>query len=292
MKSNNKPIMYRLIYKFIFIFIFICNFLIFEVKANENTCSSFLYQVYHLPTDLWPSAKDYSKLNEDFRSIENNPSVANLVSLFKSFVSGYHERYSLHVEELVRTFPDLNDDHLALRKSLVEFLNHEKAIQDLIKNKISNLPAKKRMQYLRRLDFKKLLQIEVLLDSLLGLGDMSDGIKMTPWPRIVEEIESLELRNEDVFVDLGSENIRLGLLIGLYFPNNYFYCLESSKGISKSLSELNRKNGFTNVKCIHTDLSDPLFNLPQADHYFISESIGTDPQNVVFQKLSSFRKTH
>lgn len=228
--------------------LFVFSLLGFQNKAKAQSCEGYLEPALDLPFEHWPIADRYKELSTQIEAIKTDPTVAQFVSLYREFVAGYHERYNLQLEALAKAYPELDDDIFALRKSLGPFYKIEQKVLARFQTELLKLPAKKRMQYLKRQSHKKLVQLEHILSALMGLEQSSDDNKLNPWSSHLKVIENIELKPGDTVAELGLNAGRFGLLLGLIHPEVIFFGFELNTEAQITASEAARKNGFINTK--------------------------------------------
>ncbi len=294
-------------------------------SAQAHLCFSYLNPSVEFTFKDWPTADKYKKLNADIEDTLEKNSVASLVSLYNSFKEGYHERYNAHLESLLKNYPALNFDSLKLKKAMSDFYKIEQKVLTQFKAKILQFPAKKRMQYLRRQNLKKLKELNILLDALMGIntdsihkqilldlgeGDGLDpelkrskygdeeiwfdknGEQQTSWSELINLVEAMDLEDGQLVADLGSGTGRLGLLIGLLRPNVSFIGLELVDIRVKWANSAARSNGFLNVHFKTENLADPNLQLPEADHFYLFNPTIPETSDILAEKLTRLSLSH
>ena len=274
-------------------------------KSEAQTCEGYLKPALDFPFENWPIADRYKQLSAQIEVINTDPTVAQFVSLYRDFVSGYHERYNLQLEALAKAYPELDDDIFALRKSLGPFYKIEQKVLTRFRSEILKLPAKKRMQFLRRQSPKKLVPLEHILSALMGLEQNPGDDLFTPWSSHLKVLNNIEPQAKTVVVEYGSNVGRFGLLLGLLYPDVTYYGFELNLETGNWASEAARKNGFLNLKFVAAD-SDLLLNPNfKAYHIYVNGPIhpniersisvllqNNDPRSAVnvysFEALESF----
>lgn len=273
-----------------------------STSVSANICNIYLNPKIDFPFNDWPTAVKYRQFDEDIDDTLEKNSVASLISLYHAFRDGYHERYNLHLEELIRRYPVLNTDYVQLKKAMADFYKIEQKVLALVRKKILSFPSKKRMQFLRRQNLKKLKELDLLMDALMGLdtekiakqilnrlGDGTkinldlqrqnygneeiwfdmDGEQQTSWSQLIELVELMDLAEGQLVSDLGSGLGRLGLLIGLLRPDVKFVGFELIDVRVDWANSAARSNGFRNVSFQTENLANDNLRLPQADHFYL-----------------------
>lgn len=269
---------------------------------SANICNIYLNPKIGFPFNDWPTSNQYRRFDEDLDDTLEKNSVASVISLYHAFRDGYHERYNLHLEELVRRYPVLNSDYIQLKKALADFYKIEQKVLVQVRKKLLMFPSKKRIQYLRRQSMKKLKELDLLMDALMGLdtekianqiltrlGDGKninpdlqkqnygneeiwfdrDGEQQTSWSQLIELVELMDLEEGQMVSDLGSGIGRLGLLLGLLRPDIKFVGFELVDIRVQWANSAARSNGFRNVSFQTENLANASLKLPLADHFYL-----------------------
>ncbi len=277
----------------------LCIFLISSLahaKAPDSICEEFLglstssdpWLRYNFPKEYWPSSPIYHDLDRIIDELIREQSVAKLVTLSKKFSSTYFTRYDQQLESLVRAYPELNSDLPTLREALRPFQQEEQNVLTKIKQALFNLPAKKRMQFLRRKKTVELKSLEPFLDVLFGLS-LDANAKSTSWTEMLRVIEDMDFGNTPTVTEIGSGHGQLGLLLGLLSPEVRFYALETNKAKAFAFSEAARKNGMLNVKFLNVDFEDSSWVLPQANLYFVFNPTNPSLADAFFPSNSEYQ---
>lgn len=197
-------------------------------------------------------------------------------------------------------------------------LAKEDAVINEIKAALISRPAFERLSYLRGLTRNAFIKHLDILDSLFGLKikEMDDTLKAelepngTPakskrsekygdeeiwyapgggqqssWGDLLEAVDEMNLKSGELVSDLGSGIGRLGLLIGLMRPDVSFVGLEIVDERVKYATQAATELGFSNVKYYTANLSDPLLDLPQADHFYMYNPTNRRTSEIVTEKL-------
>lgn len=264
-----------------------------HVCAKARTCSVFLEPEFELPFDEWPVAHEYREFNQSLSIIKNEESVAKVITLYKTFLANYSDRYNRQMQALIQEYPELDRNVVALRNSLNSFYRVEKKALTRVQNEILFLPAKKRMQFLKRLTPAKLLQVEDLLDALFGLSHPSAEMTQPSWSSLIHLIETTDFKSRESVVEVGSSEGRFGLLMGLLHPDISYLGFESSRDLVFESSEAVRKNGLISVAFQEVSLEDPALKLPEADYYFsfknLTAAAKANIEEILFERNSRQR---
>ncbi len=91
----------------------------------------------------------------------------------------------------------------------------------------------------------------------------------TPYSECLRIVQLLRIKPYQHVIDLGAAYGRMGIVIGGLYPKNSFLGYEY---VGARVDEGNRvygELGFSRCQLVQQDLFDPLFELPEADAYFI-----------------------
>lgn len=91
----------------------------------------------------------------------------------------------------------------------------------------------------------------------------------TPYSECLRILQLLKVKPYQHIIDLGAAYGRMGVVIGGLFIKNSFVGYEYVKARVDEGNRVFNELGFNRSKLIQQDLSDPEFDLPQADIYFI-----------------------
>jgi SAM-dependent methyltransferase len=91
----------------------------------------------------------------------------------------------------------------------------------------------------------------------------------TPYEELKEACGLLELKPNDLVVDLGAGYGRLGFILAALYPGVHFLGVEYVKERVEEGKRIFNQLSETKLKLVQGDLSDQSFVLPLAQHYFI-----------------------
>lgn len=110
------------------------------------------------------------------------------------------------------------------------------------------------------------------------------GGLQSPWRELRAVVARMNLKPGDLVVDLGSGLGRLGLLIGLLYPEVRFQGLELVKARVDAANRAAKEMGFTHVEYRATNLAHAEA-LPPADHFYLFNPTNQKTSAIVTRKL-------
>ena len=117
----------------------------------------------------------------------------------------------------------------------------------------------------------------------------SDGFS-SAYRNIKAILKASEMKDGDRFVDIGSSYGRVGCVVGANFPNTRFIGYEI---VPERLAEAERiaeTLELHNVSYFLEDVSADEFRMPEADWYFLYDSLNTDTLNYILEKMHTTLK--
>lgn len=112
----------------------------------------------------------------------------------------------------------------------------------------------------------------------------------TPYSEILEILNLIQPTNEETWVDLGAGYGRMGLVMGLIFPQMIFKGFEF---VPERVFEGNRilqKWGCSQAHIAQADIANPSFYIPDADLFFIYDFGSKSDVHTVLEKLAEKAK--
>lgn len=283
-------------------------FSLFQTRwALASQCDLFLNPVMEPPISIikipfedWSIHDDYIQLKDSLEILKAEGSIRKIVTLYRHFEASYHDRYNRYMENLIDISPALEHDFLTLKKSLAPFYKIEEKARLAFKDTLFDFKGHTRIHFLRSLSPEKLLEIEDLLDVLMGVdlgalnkmiseevsayeghdskkkslpGEIHQEMATTDtqnanWKDLIQWIETTDLQTDELVVHRGSGVGRLGFLLGVMKPEIRFIGIESMHSQVQYANDVVRKNGFKNISFIQGHLTESSFPLPPADHIY------------------------
>jgi hypothetical protein len=295
--------------------------LLFCLKPSAyatNSCTQFLTSDYLLNIDELSFNEEYQSFKNELEDLVKEQSVRKIVTLFNSFQQNYHVRYDVYTSALIEKYPGLKSNTLGFYDAVSYFKKIEMSFISLVEKAILQIPAKKRIHYLRSLNPEQLIKNSLLLDSLFGLDvekldqalandletngrlDYSKKQKLfgseeiwyapgagqqSDWSTLIKALDTMELQPNQTVSDLGSGIGRLGLLVGLLWPDVNFIGLEIVSIRVNFANNLARQNGFTNISFKVSDLGDENIVLPDAEHIYMFNPTNPETSELLTNKL-------
>lgn len=148
----------------------------------------------------------------------------------------------------------------------------------------------------RILGYGNLKKIEAIRDdkaaSHSSLGEAkwskqssSDGYSSS-YRNIKIILEAVGIKDGDVFVDIGSSYGRVGCVVGTNFPNVRFLGYEIVQERVAEAQRVAEFLQFENVNYFHTDISAEDFVIPEADWFFLYDSLNDKTLESILTKIS------
>jgi 1,2-phenylacetyl-CoA epoxidase PaaB subunit len=205
---------------------------------------------------------------------------------------------------------------------LKAFDEKERQHFESIQEAILQTPPMDRIQYLRSLSKEQLLALSPLLDAFFGLDikKMDQAIdeelggpnqsqraekygneqiwyapragQQSDWRSLFDVIESMNLQQGQMVVDLGSGIGRLGLLIGLLRPDVMFNGYEILQARVDAAEQASRALGFYGVSYVQANMSDSGWRPPYADHFYMFNPTNSETSEKLTMKLVELSNTH
>ena len=239
------------------------------------------------------------------RWTDHNFSIFEKSSPFNSFASRFADLIRLGHEAAAAIEASDWDELRDLR-------THEAYLTNALKPWLLRQPAELRRDFLRFVDRRDLLVLrDDLIDVLFGLDVPSldlaidrelrtgrseayrtediwyapGGGQQTKWASLSRWLERLELDGPSKIVDFGTGLGRLGLLIGLYYPEVTFKGFELVRSRVDAAGAAAQINGFLKVSYHEQNMADHDFELPTADHYYLFNPTNPNTSEILARAL-------
>jgi hypothetical protein len=114
----------------------------------------------------------------------------------------------------------------------------------------------------------------------------------TPYTEFRTMLNLLELKPGQKVIDLGAGYGRMGMVIGAHYPEVEFIGYEVARERVNEGNRIFNQYSYSNVKLLYQNLTDPAFELPLADIYFIYDFGTIHSIQKVIGDLKDHAKTH
>lgn len=235
------------------IYLFI-TLIILPSHARSLMCSQFLKASYELNINDLDQYYPYVETTQKLNQFLSEQSVRKIITLFNTFREGYHDRYNVYVEEVLRINPKLETDFSAFKEATDTFMKHEAHFIELFQKSLLEIPAKKRIHYLRSLSPERLRRDSFLLDSLFGIGTIKlNDFSRFEWESLVNFIYGMDLPipQQIIALDLnGNKPARFALLMSVMHTDAQVISVLPNAEAVRFYNEIIRKSGILNIRYI------------------------------------------
>ena len=98
--------------------------------------------------------------------------------------------------------------------------------------------------------------------------------------------KEIEIKSGDVFVDIGSSYGRVGNIVGANYPNTQFLGYEIVRERAIEAQRVAKLLQLSNVNYFCTDVSASEFNIPEANWFFLYDSLNNESLAKILEKIS------
>jgi hypothetical protein len=91
----------------------------------------------------------------------------------------------------------------------------------------------------------------------------------TPYTECRTILDLIQMQPGQTLVDLGAGYARMGIVMGLHFPDSHYIGYEVAPERVAEARRVLSLQTFKNVQLMCEDLANPAFKLPEADYYFV-----------------------
>ena len=136
-------------------------------------------------------------------------------------------------------------------------------------------------------------RIDDYAESTLGKAKWSKKSASTGYSSAYRHIKKIlkasGMKDGDTFVDLGASYGRVGCVVGANFPNSLFFGYEIIKERLLEAQRVAKLLDLENVTYIHADLSADDLILPQADWFFLYDSVNDKTLEHILKKIHGLK---
>ncbi len=130
-------------------------------------------------------------------------------------------------------------------------------------------------------------QNKVDYQSMRIRGSFEYSHTQTHYSILMDLFNYLSPKKGERFIDIGSGFGRVGLFIGLCFPDLEYLGFELVAGRVDCSNEVKLRNRFENIEFQTQDLLEPNFEIPDGDYYFLYDPLEKEELKNFYKKLQS-----